>query len=957
MADDSKELKMAAMENELSQYKQRLIDKDRQIIQLSSELHKIKHSRLWKLAAGMQKRVNTVRDARSESQSLRLQILPYQQVTLIKSNGHEAGWEALGHLPVLALVPFEKVSPGNCWFVLEFDSDSARDKLTRFLYFDLGDELDEQLGVQLPSAVDSQRYLIYWPKACRGLFLALSVAGEVQFQCANARLRKVDTPENIPPWLGSVYKRLQKVNYSAYELVAANQLEVSNAEPGGWQSTGDDPYFYLRGEMPSSGWLLLSFQLQLASHNVDDIAKLYFDVGEGFNEADSVTISITEDSRYEVCVHQDASPKAIRFDPCQSENTFQLTRVRIRNVEEFDATQAMRTLLRSVDGFDSDSELDKQIQKHARLYELGKDDALVALYRNYLARGDKASNYKKWMEQVEQPWVDKLRAIYASENGNHYTPKISIVLPVYNTQPELLARCINSVIHQYYPNWQLCIADDHSDDKRIIELLKEYEQSDSRIQVIYRAQNGHISAASNSALDIATGEYIALLDHDDELALHALLAVVDALNDNPEAQIIYSDEDKIDEVGTRFDPHFKAGWCPALIYSQNYISHLGVYSSELVERVGGFRQGYEGSQDYDLLLRCVAEIENEQVVHIPWVLYHWRVTAGSTAAQISEKSYANSAGIKALTEHVRLIDKEAIVEQGPVPTTYRVRWGLPTPLPLVSILIPTRDGYEVLSKAVNSILEKTTYANFEILILDNQSRCKKTLKYLRALSKEPRVRIIKYDYPFNFSAINNYGAKQAQGELLALVNNDVEVISPDWLSEMVSHACRREVGCVGAKLYYSDGRIQHAGVVLGIGKVAGHSHKFFPKNAPGYFMRLRLVQNYSAVTGAALVVRKSVYEEVGGLNETSLTVAFNDVDFCLRVRERGYQNIWTPYAELFHHESVSRGAEDSPEKLQRFNREVDYMLECWGDKLIHDPCYSPHLTREHENFELSGIAK
>jgi GT2 family glycosyltransferase len=241
--------------------------------------------------------------------------------------------------------------------------------------------------------------------------------------------------------------------------------------------------------------------------------------------------------------------------------------------------------------------------------------------------------------------------------------------------------------------------------------------------------------------------------------------------------------------------------------------------------------------------------------------------------------------------------------------------------------------------------------------LDNQSRCKKTLKYLRALSKEPRVRIIKYDYPFNFSAINNYGAKQAQGELLALVNNDVEVISPDWLSEMVSHACRPEVGCVGAKLYYSDGRIQHAGVVLGIGKVAGHSHKFFPKNAPGYFMRLRLVQNYSAVTGAALVVRKSVYEEVGGLNETSLTVAFNDVDFCLRVRERGYQNIWTPYAELFHHESVSRGAEDSPEKLQRFNREVDYMLECWGDKLIHDPCYSPHLTREHENFELSGIAK
>ncbi len=359
----------------------------------------------------------------------------------------------------------------------------------------------------------------------------------------------------------------------------------------------------------------------------------------------------------------------------------------------------------------------------------------------------------------------------------------------------------------------------------------------------------------------------------------------------------------------------------------------------------------EGSQDYDLSLRIIERIPASAISHIPDVLYHWRMVAGSTALALSEKSYAYTAGLRALNDHISRLKLPAVVEEAPGVPFYRLRFLPPRPAPLVSIVLPTRDKVDLLRTSVGSILAKTSYEPFEILVIDNNSVEDEAKAYLEELAKDTRVRVLPYPKPFNFSAINNFGANAAKGDILALLNNDIEVIAPDWLSEMVSFAAQEEIGCVGAKLYYPNETIQHAGVVLGIGGVAGHAHKYFPPHSAGYFGRLRLVQNFSAVTGACLVVRKALYLEVGGLDET-LTVAFNDVDFCLKVRQAGYRNVWTPYAELFHHEVLSRGYEDTRERRRRFAKEIAFMKEKWGDALDADPFYSPHLTREREDFSI-----
>lgn len=484
-------------------------------------------------------------------------------------------------------------------------------------------------------------------------------------------------------------------------------------------------------------------------------------------------------------------------------------------------------------------------------------------------------------------------------------------------------------------------------------MLREYEAKDPRINIVYRQQNGHISAASNSALEIAKGDFVALLDHDDVLPEHALLYMAQAISAQPETQILYSDEDKLNGRGERFDPHFKSDWNPDLFFSQNYVSHLGVYRRNLLQKIGGFRLGVEGSQDQDLLLRCLPHVQADQIVHIPRVLYHWRTIEGSTALASGEKRYTTDAGIKALRDYFAAQQPGVEVDAGLVPNTYRVRYPIPEPAPLISLLIPTRDRRSLTETAVRSILEKSTYTNFEILILDNGSVEADALEFFREIQLEDhRVKVLAYDFPFNYSAINNFGARHAKGSVIGLINNDVEVINPEWLTEMVSQCLRPEIGCVGAKLYYSNDTVQHGGVILGIGGVGGHSHKHFPRQHPGYFSRLLLTQSLSAVTAACLLVRKEIFEKISGLDEKNLKVAFNDVDFCLEVRKAGYRNLWTPYAELYHYESISRGAEDSPEKISRFAQEVNFMKIKWGLELEHDPFYNKNLTRTHENFSL-----
>lgn len=561
-------------------------------------------------------------------------------------------------------------------------------------------------------------------------------------------------------------------------------------------------------------------------------------------------------------------------------------------------------------------------------------------------------DYEKWIkcyDTTAEPMRAKMRdRIKMLKNK----PLISVVMPVYDPEPAWLIQAIESVRKQIYPYWELCIADDASTNKKIRRILEKYRKKDSRIKVIFRESNGNISSASNSALGLATGNWIALLDHDDLLAETAFFWISDTINLDPKARVIYSDEDKISRRGKRFDPYFKCGWNRDLFYSQNYLSHLGVYEAGLVKQVGGFRPGFEGAQDYDLALRCIELVQEDQIHHIPRILYHWRAHGKSTAQKSEAKPYASHSGKLALDDHFGRQGIKASVEVLDF-SMFRVRYPLPYDLPLVSIIILSRNKPELLRRCIESLLDKTTYSNYEIVLVDNCSDCPETLLYLKELGSNSRIRVIFDSRPFNFSALNNSAVSIARGEIIVLLNNDTEVISPGWLSEMVSHALRPGIGAVGARLLYPNGTLQHGGVVLGIGGVAGHAHKNLPRHKYGYFGRAILLQSFSAVTAACLAIKKSIYEKVGGLNESDFEIGFNDVDFCLRVREAGYRNIWTPYAELYHIESSTRGLDDTPEKQVRFMNEAQRMKQIWGNRLLDDPAYSPNLNIDFEDFRLA----
>ncbi|MEX2500373.1 MAG: glycosyltransferase [Wenzhouxiangellaceae bacterium] len=527
-------------------------------------------------------------------------------------------------------------------------------------------------------------------------------------------------------------------------------------------------------------------------------------------------------------------------------------------------------------------------------------------------------------------------------------PMFSIVVPVYNTQAEWVAALVESVQAQFYTRWELLLVDDASRRAETRQAL-EVAETDPKVRVLRRETGGGISAATNVGIAAAEGDYIAFADHDDLLEPDAMLQIARAI-EQTDADIVYSDEDKIDEAGEeKFDPHYKPAWSPDLLLSQNYVSHLTAIRRALIGRVGGLNSEFDGSQDHDLLLRCV-EHANE-IVHVPIALYHWRAVEGSTAREFGEKSYPWQAGRNAVEKALARREIAGKVELGERPGTYRITRKV-LGNPKVSILIPFRDQPRLLEQCVRSILDKTTYANFEIIGLDNQSTEPTTHDVMQKLAEsDERVRFECYDHPFNFSAINNFGAGLARGEHLLLLNNDTEVIAPEWLGAMLAHSQREEVGAVGAKLLYPDDRIQHAGVMLGIGGVAGHSHKFVANEANGYFSRPHLAQNISAVTGACLMVRKHLYEELEGLEERYLSVAFNDIDFCIRLREKGLLNIYEPAALLYHHESISRGYEDSDQKKMRFSSEARYMQFRHAVTLAEtDPYFSPNFSAHSECF-------
>jgi glycosyltransferase involved in cell wall biosynthesis len=574
--------------------------------------------------------------------------------------------------------------------------------------------------------------------------------------------------------------------------------------------------------------------------------------------------------------------------------------------------------------------------KHAKIFRLFFDPERYS------------EDYATWINKYDTLTKHDREAFKRKLEGLAKRPLISILMPTYNSNPMFLISAIESVKKQIYPNWELCIADDASSKKETLSVLNKYAEGDPRIKIMFRKKNGHISLASNSALSLANGDYVGFLDHDDLIAETALFYFAEHISKNPDVCFIYSDEDKINNKNERFSPYFKPDWNPYLFLSQNYLCHLTLIKKSLVDHVNGFRVGYEGAQDYDLFLRVIKNISYEQIGHIPRILYHWRSHKGSTALAMNEKSYAFKSGLKALNDYLTNIEAKAKANG----FYYKICYEIPKNPPLISLIIPTRNGYKILKNCLSSIVEKTTYKNYEIIIIDNGSDEKNILNYLSDISAIKNIKILRDNRPFNFSVLNNSAVKKAKGEYIALINNDIEVITPEWLDEMISLAIQPGIGAVGAKLLYPNGTIQHGGVILGIGGIAGHSHKHLPNKFSGYFNRMKLTHNVSAVTAACLVVKKSIYNEVDGLDE-NLSVAFNDVDFCMSILEKGYRNVWTPYAELYHHESISRGLENTPAKIKRFNSEIKYMNEKWGQKLFTDPAYNPNLTNIHENFSLA----
>ncbi len=563
-------------------------------------------------------------------------------------------------------------------------------------------------------------------------------------------------------------------------------------------------------------------------------------------------------------------------------------------------------------------------------------------------RSRRESGYASWIRANRRQEPERA-AIAAEIAGWSDPPTLSVLMPVYNPSPRVLSAALASLRAQLYPHWELCAVDDASTDPAVSQVLARVAASDPRMRVLRRPENGHIARATNDALAMARGPWCAFMDHDDTLAEDALYEVARAVRQDPGLVLVYSDEDKIDGKGRRFEPHFKPDFDRELLYGQNYINHLTAVRTDALRALGGLRPGFEGSQDHDLLLRLTAGLDPARIRHIPRVLYHWRAAEGSGTFSDRALARAEAARLTALAEVAA--PSGARAERGPEGFN-RLIHPLPSPPPRVSVIIPTRDRADLMAKTLEGLLAGTDYPDLEVVILDNDSREPATAALFARYAGEARIRVLPVPGAFNFSDLSNRGAAAATGGVLLFLNNDIEVLEPGWLSEMVRHAARPGIGAVGAKLLYPDGTIQHGGVVLGIDGVASHSHLGMPDADPGYFARMVLVHEVSAVTGACMALRAEVFAEVGGFDARDLKVAFNDVDLCLRIRAAGYRIVWTPFAKLVHHESKSRGAEDTPEKRARFEAEMNTMLDRWGPDLRSDPYYNVNLSRKSAHYRV-----
>ena len=598
--------------------------------------------------------------------------------------------------------------------------------------------------------------------------------------------------------------------------------------------------------------------------------------------------------------------------------------------------------------------VEKYVEKGIRYW---KSQGVAALAEKVVTKGKNVRqgppSYQKW---IRHHLPDRNELEKQKKTSFGYRPKISFVVPLYKTPEKYLRRLTESFQEQTYSNWELCFSDGSGAQSPLTELLKELTAKDNRIKYVSHEEPLQISENTNSASEIATGDFIAFADHDDELTPNALFECVKAINEKPQTLVIYTDEDKMSMDGHKFfQPHFKPDYNPDLLCTVNYICHLFVVSRKVIEKVGGLRSEFDGAQDYDFVLRCVEAVKDEEICHIPKILYHWRCHEDSTAENPESKLYAFEAGRRAVQAHYERTGIHAEVFKGEYLGLYRTKF-IRDHDPLISIIIPNKDHIDDLKRCMESIEQKSTYKNYEYIIVENNSTDSATFEYYKKLEAEnPKVRMVYWDGVFNYSAINNYGASFAKGEYLLLLNNDTEIINPDCLEELLGYCMRKDVGAVGARLYYEDDTIQHAGVVIGFGGIEGHCFVQQKRGTTGYCHRIICAQDYSAVTAACMMVKKSAFDAVGGLSE-ELAVAFNDIDFCMKLRKAEYLIVYNPYAELYHYESKSRGLEDTPEKVARFNKEIATFEKKWPEILENgDPYYNPNLTLKSQDFSLKRI--
>ncbi len=738
-------------------------------------------------------------------------------------------------------------------------------------------------------------------------------------------------------------------------LVPVQDIQPANqqGEPAcrAWIASTSDPEFEVIGLEEFRGqWVRMQFRLEV-DRDEWSWPRLSFDLGTGdfnglgvpFPRATALAPDV------ELVFNVPTNLRATRLRPVARPGKFGLGTVKIEVVGKLRAVGHMLRVIAATDGFS------RAVRMLADTIAPTADpasrwEARHQIARRYMDVQSGERGYADWI-QVFEAKSNLISGQGLDSHGWSWQPAISVLIPVCSTNAPFLHATLDSVRQQTYPNWELCIACDQPAKALLEMILRNYAEGDSRIRVVYRNTNGHMAEASNLALAQATGDWVVLLAAEDCLHPQALHFVAEAIVTHSFASLIYSDEDKLDSNDERYDPYFKCSYNYELLLAHNTVRHLAAFRRSLVADVGGFRREFEGAENYDLVLRVIERLCSDQVLHLPRVLYHKRATS-HTSLTSSMNCHVADAGRRAVAEHLQRRGVHGSVVPAPeAPTMNRVRYSLPQPNPKVSLIICTRDRLDLLAPCIDSIVERSTYSNYEVVIVDNGSVEEDTVRFLDGLPCE-RFRILRDDSAFNFSALNNRAVQAASGEYVCLLNNDIKIITVDWMEELLSFSTQPDIGAVGARLWYPNGKLQHAGVILGLVGVSNHVHRNLKRGELGYFGRAALHQSFSAVTGAALMIKKSLFIQVGGMDE-ELLVTFNDIDFCLRVREAGYRNVWTPYAEMIHYESATRGRETTLQETARAEQETLLMKRRWGHLLRSDPAYSINLSIEAEDLRLA----